>query len=92
MSTNRTLVERVAVESVAAAERRDLGVDSPLLLLEADKLAVPLGEGSQVLGDQRAHGAAALRGVNARGAIDLVGHGDGEILHPIIVTQFHRNT
>lgn len=74
MSTDRTLVEFVAVEPIAGAEMIDRVLDLPLLSFEPDELSLSLGGGTQVRGNERTDRAAVLGGPGARGAVDVVGH------------------
>ena len=90
VSTNRTHVQFLAVETVASAEAIDLLLNAPLLRLEPRKLGLPLGEGTQVLGDKRAHGATLLRRANSCGAVNIVGNGNGDVRH--CGAQYRRHT
>lgn len=83
-------MQLLAVETVAGAEAIDLPLNAPLLRLEPRELGLPLGEGAQVLGDKRADGAALLRRTNPRGAVDVVGNGNGDVRH--CEAQYHRYT
>src|SRR3954451_15735227 len=91
VSTNRTAVDLVAVETVAGAEADDLILHLSLLGLEAGELAVLLGERLQVLGNEPADRAPALGSADPRLAVDVVGHGDRDVLHGLTVSQHHRN-
>src|SRR3954463_8376107 len=93
VSANRTVVEAVAVHPIAGAEAIDLGCDLSLLLLEARELAVSIGQGAQVLANERADRAATLGGTNPRIAIHVVWDRDRDVLHEahsITTSQFHN--
>ena len=81
MSTNRTVVELVAVDAVARAESSDLTLDLLLLGLEPGELRVPPSERAQVLAYERADRGAALGGADPRVVVDVIGHRDREVLH-----------
>jgi hypothetical protein len=52
VSTNRTVVELVAVEAVSCAEAADVALDLLLLGLESGELRLAPRERTQVLGDE----------------------------------------
>src|SRR6266516_4527722 len=90
VSTNRTVVELVAVEAVAGAEAADLALALLLLSLEPGELCLASGQRAQVLGDERADRGAALGGADPRVAVDVVWHGDRDVLHGPRLAQLHR--
>ncbi len=71
----------VAIEAITRAEARDLALDKSLLGFEPCEFSLVLSERSEVLGDERAHRAAAFRGPHTRGAVDILGDGDGDVGH-----------
>src|SRR6266516_610687 len=79
VSTNRTVVELVAVEAVACAEAADLTLDLPLLGLEPGELCLASGQRAQVLTDERADRGAALGGADPRVAVDVVWNREEQI-------------
>src|SRR5438876_12290366 len=81
VSTNRTRVELLAAEAVAGTEARHLGLDVALLGLEAGEFALALRERAQVVANKGAERGPALGGADPRGAVDVIGHGDGDALH-----------
>jgi hypothetical protein len=58
VSTNRTRVELVAIDTVARAELVDLALDALLLSFEPRELGLTLRQRAQVLSDKRADRAA----------------------------------
>src|SRR5438876_644736 len=78
---NRTTVDGVAVETIARAEACDLTLNLALLRLEPRHLALALGERAQVVRHESADRGAAFGGPDPCCAIDLVGDGDGDVLH-----------
>lgn len=54
VSTNRTAVQCLTVETVASAELKDLPLEALLLSLESRKLGSLLGERAQVRSHKRA--------------------------------------
>ncbi|HEY2537839.1 MAG TPA: hypothetical protein VGI24_12775 [Solirubrobacteraceae bacterium] len=74
MSANRTLVQLLAVETIASAEAVDLGLDAPLLSLEPGELGVPPRKRSQILGYEGAYRTALLRRADTRGTVDAIGN------------------
>src|SRR6266508_3846432 len=89
VSTNRTVVELVAVEAVACAEAANLGLDLLLLGLKPGELSLAPGQRAQVLSDESAGGGAAFGGANPRVAIDVVWHRDRDVLHGLRLAQLH---
>lgn len=81
MSTKRTVVKLVAVESVRGPEASDGLLELMLPSLEPAKIRLLLGERAQILADERADRSAALGGADPRRPIDVVGHGDSDVLH-----------
>src|SRR6266545_6896020 len=90
VSTNRTVVELVAVEAVACAEAADLALDLLLLGLEPGELCLAPGQRAQVLANERADRGASLGGSDPRVAVDVVWHGDRDVLHSPRLAQLHR--
>src|SRR6266540_7534033 len=90
VSTNRTVVELVAVEAVACAEAADLALDLLLLGLEPGELCLAPGQRAQVLANERADRGASLGGSDPRVAVDVVWHGDRDVLHGPRLAQLHR--
>ena len=88
MSTNRTIVHLVAVQPVAGAEIADPGLDLALQRLQPGELIHSPGHLLKESHDQRAHRRVTLRSGDPGIAIDVIGNGDGNILHTITVTQF----
>src|SRR5512132_1798130 len=86
---NRTVVELFAVEAVARAEALDLTLDLLLLGLEPGELCLVPGQRAQVLADERADRGAALGRADPRVAIDVVWHGDRDVLHGRSLSQLH---
>lgn len=52
--------------------------------------SILLDQGGQKLADERGHRAVALRRSNAGLLIEVIVNGDGDILHTITISQFHR--
>lgn len=92
MSTNRTLVERVAPNSIARAEAGDLVLHLPLLLLQSRELGPMVGERTQVLSHERADRGAPFGGSDPCAPIDVVRYRDSNILHSFTIAQLHRLT
>src|SRR6266498_3938978 len=86
---NRTVVELVAVEAVACAEAADVALDLLLLGLEPGELRLPPGQRAQVLANERADRGRALGGADPRVAVDVVWHGDCDVLHSRRLSQLH---
>src|SRR4051812_24394534 len=80
-SAKRAGVHFLSRQPITGAETLDLVLDGSLLLLETSDLGVPAGDASQVVGDHRADGAAALRRPNMRSAVDLIRHRNRDLLH-----------
>ena len=93
MSANRTAVQLVAAQPVAAgAEPVDFAQDLALLRLEASELRLSPGERAKVGGNEGAERGAAFRRANPRYSVDVVGKRDGDILHVFTISQFHLST
>lgn len=92
MSAKRTVVEHVAIEAIARPEGRDLALDLPLLVLQPEELGFSLRQRTQVLTDERADRASALRCADPRGPVDIVRDGDRDVLHCVTVSRFLRCT
>ena len=90
MSTNRTVVDLVAAESVDRAELRDLPLHPPLLLFKPPLLALEAGKRREVPRDECADRGAVLRCPDARSAIDVVRDRDRDIFHSFTVSHFHN--
>jgi len=67
-------VQILAIESIPSAEPLNLMLNAPLLGLESRKVDLALRERAQVIGHERAHGAALLRGSALRRTVDIVGN------------------
>jgi hypothetical protein len=91
VSANRTVVYLVTAQPVGSAEPTDLRLDLMLEGLKPGKLIHPPGQALQVGGDQRAQRGVALRGDDPGVAVDIIGHGDRNILHSFTVTQILRD-
>src|SRR5215216_5636395 len=91
VSTNRTVVELVAVEAVACAEAADLALDLLLLGLEPGELRSSPRQRAQILANQRADRGAAFGGADPRVAVDIVWHGDRDVLHGMRLSQLHSS-
>jgi hypothetical protein len=90
VSTKRTLVRLLTVESIARAEGANLGLHASLLRLEARELVAAPGERAQELGNESAYRAAALGGADASTPVHIVGNCNGDVLHasrPTTVSQ-----
>src|SRR5215211_1993108 len=91
VSTNRTVVELVAVEAVACAEAADLALDLLLLGLELGELRPPLRQRSQVLANGRADRGPTLGGSDPGVAVDVVWHSHRDVLHSWRLSQLHSS-
>ena len=73
MSTNRTIVDLLAVQAIGGAEAIYLALHLALLLLQPRELGVARGKRAQGFRDQSTDRAATFRGADPRVAIDVVG-------------------
>src|SRR5215207_600431 len=89
VSANRTVVESGTVEAVARAEAADLTQDLLLLGLEPGELRLLPGQRAEVLADECADRGAALGGTDPCVAVDVVWHGDRDVLHGQRLSQLH---
>lgn len=92
MSTNRTFVDLVSAEAIAGAEGPDLLLHLSLPGGEPIELDLPLRQPAQVLADQGADRTAALGGPDPGVSVDLVWHGNSDVLHTFTVSQLHSYT
>ena len=90
MSTKRTPVRLVAIDTIASAEATDLALHALLLRLEPRELSLPLRERAQVLGYKPTYGTATLRGAYPRGTVDIVRDRNGYVSH--CESQYHSIT
>jgi hypothetical protein len=88
VSTNRTVVELVAVEAVARAESFDLALDLLVLGLEPAEPRLPTGERAQVLANERADRSPTLGGSDPGVTVDVVWRRDRDVLHGRRPSQF----
>lgn len=88
MSTNRTVVDGLATQTVACAEAPDCTLDPPLLRLQPHELRLPFGKRIQVLRDEGAQRLAEFRSPNPGPVVDVFGDRDGDIFHRLTVSQF----
>jgi hypothetical protein len=83
-------VQLLAIEAIPGSESLDLTLHASLLGLELRELGIALGERAQILGYERAHGAALLGRSDPRGPVDVVRNRNRYIRH--CVAQYHSNT
>ena len=81
MSTNRTLVELVAAETVSPPKPLDFGEDLTLQGLQSRELGLALLERAQIVRHQRADRAPVFSGTDPRRPIDVLRNRDGDIFH-----------
>src|SRR6266480_316126 len=80
-------MDRVAGQPIAGAEAANRGQHLVLKLLALLAVGLLVPEAAEELPHQRADRAVPLRGLDARTAVDLFGHGYCDVLHSFTVSQ-----
>src|SRR5687768_12030506 len=89
VSTKRTVVELVAVETVAPVEVPYLVLYPPLQSLQPLELGILRRQSFEELSHKRTQRPALLRGADSRAPIHLVRHCDSDVLHVQRLAQKH---
>src|SRR5450755_1170035 len=84
---NRTIMNLVAAKPVGRAELAYLGLHLLLQRLQPRDIFLPPGQPLEIRDDQRAHRGIALRCGDPGVAVNVVGHGDRNVLHSFTVTR-----